>query len=708
MVISTENSGKGIISKTEFDIKVIVKENVEKFDRQKITNSMVKEAGIDYSKASSIIETVVDRILSSNNKYITSRQIREMALSVLYENGMNDAYRAYSTIGIPVFDIEELILHGNKDNANVSFNPQSIMGALSDELLKKHALMRLLPAHLSRAHIDCEFHIKDLHFFGLGMFCQAWDTRMPLRFGLPPTRTLKTYKYSKPTSDMRVACLHLANWFSYAQSVFSGGQGYIGFNTALAPYARGLSDKELKKALTSFVFQVNQQRDSRGHQLPFTSIDMNFGIDPHMKDCHAVFDGNLLNRTYGDYEEEAIRIISQLCDIYKAGDANNTPFSFAKFELKVNKEKIEKYPEIWKKVVDLIAYNGTPYILNGEKIPESAHSQCCRMIFNPDGSMSKYCVEPKKFIQTDDHFTNFGSIISTCINLPRLALDARGDEDLVFKLYKERLDKMLEVTKIKRDITLRNLARRFPYLYSIRIGDGIMKETEPLIDMDVQSSNVGFVGLNELVENMYGKKCHLGTDEGHVMGERYLEFMSKWCEEVSIRNKMMISMWEQPAESISQRFASYDLKKFGRNIAVQGDINGDMKHVYYTNSSHIPYSYPVELHRRLLLQGKYHPIIKGGVISHIWLGDHYPEVGSLSNLIVKILTETDNYYFTFTTNFTICSKCGITERGKLEKCGNCGSTNIDYISRITGYYALVSQFNEGKLQEFNERELYTI
>jgi len=677
-------------------LKVFSKQEYQNFDGNKILKSLLNETKITREDAEIIVNEVKERLILSRIKTVTPRMIREMTLSILIEYGLIQEYKDYTNIGIPSFDIQNLIVNGDRENSNITHNPQAIHGKISDIIFKEYALKRVLVPEVAKAHIDCKIHVHDLQFYTLGMFCQAHDPRLILKFGLPPTKSLRGYKYSRPTSKIRTTCLHLANWFSYTQSVFSGGQGYLGFNTMLAPFAHEVNDYELKNSLESFIFQVNQQRDSRGHQIPFTSIDLNLGIDPTFKNLHTVMKGVTSSHTYDEYEDDAIRIVEKLAEIFKSGDANGVPFSFPKFELKVSTEKIKQHEKTWDKIVDLIATNGSPYIMNGNLLPESAQCQCCRIIFNPDNTISKYCVEPKKFIPTDEYFPSFGAQQPVSINLPRIAIEAKMKIDECFTLLEERLELALKCFKQKEEITRTNMERGFPEFYCIKINE------KPMIDLDLQSFIVGHVGLNEMIENLIGKD--LSTDEGHALGKKFLEYMADWCQKTSIKTKMMINLWEQPAESTANTFALYDVKKFGTGIRHQGSGNS----VYYTNSNHIPYSYDVPLHRIIKLQGEYHPIIKGGVITHIWLGEEWIDQTALKNMINKILTNTKTYYFCFTKDFTICNDCGKCIPGRLKKCFNCSSENLDYLSRITGYYSLTSNYNDGKKQEFEDRRRNSI
>jgi ribonucleoside-triphosphate reductase len=60
-------------------------------------------------------------------------------------------------------------------------------------------------------------------------------------------------------------------------------------------------------------------------------------------------------------------------------------------------------------------------------------------------------------------------------------------------------------------------------------------------------------------------------------------------------------------------------------------------------------------------------------------------------------------YFTFNIPNTICDDCGHIDKRYLKKCPVCGSTHVDYMTRIIGYLKRVSNFSEPRQQEERRR-----
>jgi ribonucleoside-triphosphate reductase len=46
---------------------------------------------------------------------------------------------------------------------------------------------------------------------------------------------------------------------------------------------------------------------------------------------------------------------------------------------------------------------------------------------------------------------------------------------------------------------------------------------------------------------------------------------------------------------------------------------------------------------------------------------------------------------------------GATVRGIHEECLSCGSTNVEHMTRVTGFFSKVGSWNKGKLAELRDR-----
>ena len=85
-----------------------------------------------------------------------------------------------------------------------------------------------------------------------------------------------------------------------------------------------------------------------------------------------------------------------------------------------------------------------------------------------------------------------------------------------------------------------------------------------------------------------------------------------------------------------------------------------------------------------------------------------PSAASLANLVEKVFRNTQNDQIAFSPEFTTCIDCGRTSRGLSEACPQCGSEEVEGITRITGYFTKVASWNPGKLGELKDRSKFTV
>jgi ribonucleoside-triphosphate reductase len=175
------------------------------------------------------------------------------------------------------------------------------------------------------------------------------------------------------------------------------------------------------------------------------------------------------------------------------------------------------------------------------------------------------------------------------------------------------------------------------------------------------------------------------------------------AKELSNEYNVKFLLEESPFETGTLRLAKSDLKRFPdiANKYVQGDIKTDS--VYYTNSIHYRYSSDINFIKRIIDQGKFSKLIEAGSITHVFLGEHLPPAKALMKVVINTYNNTSCEQLAFSPEFTLCNNCNKTSRGLLDKCPDCGSENIDGLTRITGYFSKTSSWNKGKLAELKDR-----
>lgn len=93
--------------------------------------------------------------------------------------------------------------------------------------------------------------------------------------------------------------------------------------------------------------------------------------------------------------------------------------------------------------------------------------------------------------------------------------------------------------------------------------------------------------------------------------------------------------------------------------------------------------------------------LDGGSALHCNLNEHLSQEQYKKLLCTAIKTGCS--YFTFNIPNTVCNVCGYIEKRPLKICPKCGSTNMDYLTRVIGYLKRVSAFSEARQREAKAR-----
>jgi len=666
------------------------------FDPSKIEQSIIKETGLDKNSADRITELVVRRIISSGIKFLSGPHIREIVCSILSEQHFEEERKLYTRIGMPLMDYEAILENGIDENANQDMNPESIHHWAANRISDEYALLRILDSEEAHAHLYGDIHVHMLRYFDLRPFCQEWDPRMILEHGLPPVDSWAHCNKSGPAGSLRVAVTHLAKWLGIIQGEFSGGQGYDYITTFLAPFAKGLSEREIEQSMQCLIFETNQIFAARGGQVPFTSISCTPTVPEGLINIPAVGNHGKVIGKYGDYKEECLKLFDALTDVYIQGDHNGKLFAFPKHEIKIKKEWLTEFEPSYLKLMEEAAKMGTPYFLNmcPDWMPDEIHSQCCRKFLSGNQIISQCILDPekRKNVNIWENYVTIGSLQSVSLNLPRYAYMSKNENEYL-NILDDKMELSARILRKKWDLMEKRLKSGHLPLCSGKING------EPIFKLKDQNLSIGFTGLNEAVKSLTGDELH-EDNSAYEQGKRILNYMVAKCNTMTERDGKSYSLWEQPSESTSNRLARLDLKHFPRKAITQSRGTS----AYYTNSDHFRYDADISLSERITKQGDLHPIVNGGVITHIWLGEQKPDINGLWELTKNICLNTNTAYFAYTIDFTYCPSCRKMFRGGKFICPQCHSNEVKVYSRITGYYSEVNRYNSGKRAEWEARK----
>lgn len=671
------------------------RDTIEPFDLSKIANTLVEETGASQETAFKIASEVWKEFKKFNIEYITSPMIREMVNTKLLEYGLEDLRKNYTRLGIPVYNITSLIENGNRDNANMIHNPESIHKYVADEALKQYALLKMLPSRLADAHMSGDVHIHDLEFFaGRPLNCMQHDIRTFIKYGLKVDGTGDHTSVAGAPNHMETLMNHTGEIMLAAQQNMSGGQSMSLWNVFVAPFARGRSYAEIKQAVQMLIYNLNMAYAARGSQVPFTSMALELGVPDFLKDVTAYGPKGAECGTYADFEEETRLIQRAFTETLLEGDQEGKPHLFPNTIYTLRKEFMKgDYEDDLHLIHELSAKFGSSYFVN--MLPKyrgkNANYMGCRT-----------CLQDNWTGDWDEDCLRTGNLAYVTLNLPRIGYQSK-DESQVFEYLDQYMDIAVETLMIRREQGLKclNDFHILPFLDQ-------KVEDDTYYRIRNSTLSFGFVGLNEMLLSLFGKGIE--DPEANKFGVKCLEYINDRTKALKDETGLRWSVIQTPAESTAYRFATLDKKRFGDKAIVQGDGKAN----YYTNSSHVPVNTELSLIEKIKIEEQYHPLTPGGHIFHAFMGESYSDPDALMSLTDKIARKSDIGFWAYSSALSFCLKCKTLMKGLNTTCPTCGEKDdVEWYDRITGYVQQVGRaksssggWNPGKRQELIDRRRF--
>lgn len=133
------------------------KDSIEEFNSHKIIQSLVREGSLPLELAQKITEEVENRIYKYQITYLTGSLIREMVNSVLLEHGHEEYRNKLARVGMPAFDVKEMI--SNLDHVNNG--AEGLLFNAGQRVFAEHLLTNVLPKDVADSHISGDLHITN-------------------------------------------------------------------------------------------------------------------------------------------------------------------------------------------------------------------------------------------------------------------------------------------------------------------------------------------------------------------------------------------------------------------------------------------------------------------------------------------------------------------------------------------------------------------
>ncbi len=567
-----------------------------------------------------------------------------------------------------------------KENSTVTYSVGGLILSNSGAVTANYWLSEIYDEEIASAHRDADIHIHDLSM--LTGYCAGWSLKQLIREGLGGITGKIT---SAPAKHLSVLCNQMVNFLGIMQNEWAGAQAFSSFDTYLAPFVKAdaLSSPEVKKCIEGFIYGVNTP--SRwGTQAPFSNITLDWTVPADLAALPAIVGGVEMDFTYGDCRAEMDMVNKAFIETMIEGDANGRGFQYPIPTYSITRDFDWSDTENNRLLFEMTAKYGTPYFsnyINSDMEPSDVRSMCCRLRLD----LRELRKKTGGFFGSGE---STGSVGVVTVNLPRIAYLASDESD-----FYRRLDRLMDISarslKIKRNVI------------SKLLDEGLYPYTKRYLGrFDNHFSTIGLIGMNEAGLNAKWLRADLTHKRTQQFAKDVLNHMRERLSDYQEQYGDLYNLEATPAESTTYRLAKHDREKWSDIITAGHE--GDQP--YYTNSSHLPVDFTTDIFDALDIQDELQTLYTSGTVFHAFLGEKLPDWKAAANLVRTIAENYKLPYYTMSPTYSVCSEHGYLT-GEQKACPKCGRATEIY-SRITGYYRPVQNWNDGKLQEYQNRTEY--
>ncbi|MDU5602093.1 MAG: anaerobic ribonucleoside-triphosphate reductase, partial [Enterococcus faecium] len=673
------------------------------FDEQKINEALIKAekkihgslSPLTYEKIQMIADLVVQEIKSRFAENVKIYEIQNIVEHILLEKNEYELAEEYinyrtkrdfarSKATDINFSIEKLI---NKDqtvvneNANKDSNVFNTQRDLTAGIVGKSIGLKMLPPHIANAHQkgDIHYHDLDYHPYTPMTNCCLIDFKGMLNNGFK----IGNAEVESPKS-IQTATAQISQIIANVASSQYGGCSADRTDELLAPfaelnykkhlkdaeewidsperqkeYAKAKTKKDIFDAMQSLEYEINTLFTSNG-QTPFTSLGFGLGENWFEREIQKAI---LQIRINGLGSEKRTAIFPKLIFTLKKG---------------VNLNPEDPNYDIKQLALECATKRMYPDILNYDKIVELTGSfkvpMGCRSFLQGWKDENGQKVNVGRM--------NLGVVT---LNLPRIAIESKGDQNKFWQLLSDRLEIMKDALLYRVERCKEAIPANAPILYMYGAFGKRLSRTDSVNELFKNrraTVSLGYIGLYEVASAFFGGEWETNPEAKAFTLDIVKELKANadaWGDEYGYH----FSVYSTPSESLTDRFCRLDTEKFGI-------IENITDKEYYTNSFHYDVRKNPTPFEKLEFEKDYPKYCSGGFIHYC----EYPMLQQNPKALEAVWDFAYDKIGYLGTNTPIdhCYQCGFegdfkpTERGfECPECGNHDPKTCDVVKRTCGY-----------------------
>lgn len=458
-------------------------------------------------------------------------------------------------------------------------------------------------------------------------------------------------------------CGSFINFVFAVSSQFAGAVATVEFLTYFDYFARkDFGDnylethrKEIENHLQQVVYSINQPAAARGYQSVFWNISI---YDQYY------FDAMFGNFVFPDFERPNWESTAKLQRFFMRWFNQERTKAILTFPVVTAAMLTEQGKYKDSAFADEVAQElaeGNAFFIYQSDNPDSLAS-CCRLRNEIADHTFSYSLGAGGVAT--------GSINVITINMNRLVQDGR--------------DLATEVSKI----------HQYQYAYRKLMEEYLAAGMLPVYDAGFISLDKQFltIGINGMVEAAESQGLTVGYNpEYMVFVQERLKIIFQANQAASKKYGVKFNTEFVPAENLGVKNAKWD--KVDGYFVPRECYNS---YFYVVEDEEINALDKFLLHGKELIEW-----LDGGSALHLNLDEALPQSGYRS--LLDIAAKTGCNYFCINVKITICNECQHIDKRTRHQCAKCGSSNIDYGTRVIGYLKRVSAFSSARQKEHGLR-----
>ncbi|MGN1418152.1 MAG: anaerobic ribonucleoside-triphosphate reductase, partial [Acutalibacteraceae bacterium] len=640
------------------------------FDRSKIIVALTKanDAVEEEEKVTAEqMENIADFVSEKKKKRLLVEDIQDMVELKLMEIGKFELAKAYiiyrynraliRKANTTDDSILSLIKNSNKDVMEENSNKDAVMAAtqrdlIAGEVSKDLTKRVLLPEYISKAHEEGAIHFHDADYFLQPIFnCCLINIGDMLDNG-----TVMNGKLIESPKSFQVACNIMTQIIASVACSQYGGQSvdvsHLGkyLRKSKEKFKRNITEKlgdelsekqidriveerlkdELRSGVQTIQYQINTLMTTNG-QSPFVTLFLYLREDDEYIEENAMIIEEILRQRYeGIKNEKGVYVTPAFPKLIYVLDEWNCL-------------KGGKYDYITRLAVKCSAKRLYPDYISAKKMRENYEGN----VFSPMGCRS--FLSPWKDENGNYKFEGRFNQGVVSINLPQIAILAKGDEEKFWSLFEERLQLCFDALMCRHNALKGIISDTSPvhwqYGAIARLDKG--EKIDKYLENGYSTISLGYIGLYECTKLMKGVSHTDPAGTGFAL--KVMTTMREHCEKWKKETGLGFGLYGTPAESLCYRFARIDKERFGtiEDVTDKG---------YYTNSYHVDVRENIDAFSKFKFESQFQKISSGGAISYVEIPNMRNNLEALEAVVQFIY---DNIqYAEFNTKSDYCHVCG--------------------------------------------------